>query len=73
MFELTGPLAAGNGELAGGPEEKPFKKDEKSAYQKVLVEGASLPVVGGAAIDPEPVEADKQARIEANSEAAGSQ
>ena len=73
VFELTGPLAAGNGELAGGPEEKPFKKDEKSAYQKVLVEGASLPVVGGAAIDPEPAEADKQARIEANAEAAGSQ
>ena len=66
VFELTGPLAAGNGELAGGPEEKPFKKDEKSAYQKVLVEGASLPVVGGAALDPVPAAAGEQTSAEAS-------
>lgn len=51
IFDLTGPLAADQGRLAGGPDEEPFKPDEKSAYQKVMVEGSALPVVGGVALD----------------------
>ncbi|MFN0264683.1 DUF459 domain-containing protein [Tepidamorphus sp. 3E244] len=55
VFDLTGPLAADNGRLAGGPDDEPLRNDQTSAYQKVLVEGASMPVVGGVHIDGDPL------------------
>ncbi|MCC0015506.1 MAG: DUF459 domain-containing protein [Rhodobiaceae bacterium] len=51
IVDLTGPIAASGGQLAGGPDEQPFKKDEDSAYQQVVVDGNALPLVGGKPAD----------------------
>ncbi len=62
IVDLTGPIAARRGILAGAPKEKPPERDDESAYQQVLIDGAALPVVGG-------VPADKQQPDEQASEA----